>query len=237
MMRRLLGAVQFLTVIPVRAGATPAEAALFFPVIGALLGACAAAVFYAANLAFPPSIGALLAVLFLVATTGGLHEDGLADVFDAFRAGRAPEKIHAILKDSRIGTYGALALVIAVLLRWQCIALLATRALPALAAAVGASRAAMVVLAYVARPAGEGLGRAFRKGLRPAAVTAVAVQGALLPFLCGPAAGFAALAANVLIVMLARAYFERRIGGVTGDCLGATCQISEIALLLILCSI
>ena len=95
----------------------------------------------------------------------------------------------------------------------------------------------MVVLAYIASPAGEGLGRAFHKGLRPASVTAAALQGALLPFLCGPAAGLAALAANVLIVMLARAYFDRRIGGVTGDCLGATCQISEIALLLILCSI
>ena len=116
MMRRFLGAVQFLTVIPVRAGTTPAEAAAFFPLVGALLGACAAAFL---NLAFPPSIGALLAVLFLVAATGGLHEDGLADVFDAFRAGRPPEKIHAILKDSRIGTYGALALIIAVLLRWQ----------------------------------------------------------------------------------------------------------------------
>ncbi len=234
MMRRLLGAFQFLTIVPVRSGAPPAGSALFFPLAGALLGAGAAAV---SKLPFPPSIGALLAVFFLVAATGALHEDGLADVFDAFRAGRPPRKIHAILKDSRVGTYGALALIISILLRWQTIALLAARALPALAAAAGASRAAMVALAYIAKPAGEGLGRDFHKGLRPAAVAASALQGALLPFLCGPAAGCAALAANLLIILLARAYFERRIGGVTGDCLGATCQISEIALLLILCSI
>ncbi len=234
MMPRLLGALQFLTIVPVRSGATPADSAVFFPLVGALLGACAAAVF---QLPLPASLAALLAVLFLVAITGGLHEDGLADVFDAFRAGRPPERIHAILKDSRIGTYGALALILAILLRWQTIALLSGRALPALAAAAGASRAAMVVLAYIAKPAGEGLGRDFHKGLRPAAVTAAALQGVLLPWVCGPMAGCAALAANVLIVLLARAYFERRIGGVTGDCLGAACQVSEIALLLILCSI
>ena len=70
---------------------------------------------------FPPSIAALLALGLVILVTGALHEDGLADMFDAFRAGRSPEKIQAILKDSRIGVYGAVALTMTLLLRWQAI--------------------------------------------------------------------------------------------------------------------
>src|SRR5262245_60497906 len=104
-MGRLFAAIQFLTVIPAPAGGPPAPAAIFFPLVGATLGLAAGAIRLYAPL--PPAIAALLALVFLVAVTGALHEDGLADVADAFRAGRSPERILAILKDSRIGVYGA----------------------------------------------------------------------------------------------------------------------------------
>jgi adenosylcobinamide-GDP ribazoletransferase len=91
----------------------------------------------------------------------------------------------------------------------------------------------MVLLASLSKPSGEGLGKAFVMGLsRPAAIAA-GLQAAALGFLGGPVRGAAALAGNALIMLLARAYFHRRIGGVTGDCLGATCQISEVLMLLI----
>jgi len=77
------------------------------------------------------------------------------------------------------------------------------------------------------------LGKAFCLGLSRAAATGAAIQAAAAPFLCGPWAGLAALGANAAAVAAARAYFHRRIGGVTGDCLGAMCQISEILTLLI----
>jgi len=118
-MRRLLAAMQFLTVVPATSPEPPAAGAIFFPLVGALIGAAAGAVYVGAIRLFPTSIAALFALLFLIMITGALHEDGLADVFDAFRAGRSPERIHIILKDSRIGTFGGLALAISVLLRWQ----------------------------------------------------------------------------------------------------------------------
>src|SRR5262245_56363083 len=234
MIASFLAAVQFLTIIPVVRAVSAPGAAFFFPLVGACLGAGTGAVYSAAMRMFPPSVASLFALLFLVTVTGGLHEDGLADVFDAFRAGRSPERIHSILKDSRIGTFGALALLITFLLRWQSIALLGSGAVPALAAAVGASRGTMVAFAYISEPAGEGLGKAFCLGLRPIVALAAALQSAALPFLRGPKAGSAALIGNTLAIFAARAYFHRRIGGITGDCLGAVCQISETLLLLIL---
>jgi adenosylcobinamide-GDP ribazoletransferase len=220
-------AIQFLTLVPVGGSAPPARGAVFFPLVGALLGLGAGAIRVYAPL--PPSIAALLALAFLVIITGALHEDGLADVADAFRAGRSPERILAILKDSRIGVYGAVALVLALLLRWQAIEHLA---IPAMVAAGGASRGAMVVLAAASNPLGDGLGKAFCLGLRTPDVVIVAIEATALPFLGGPLVGATALAANALAVVLARAYFHRRAGGVTGDCLGAMCQVCEILTLL-----
>src|SRR5579862_755051 len=99
MTRRFLGALQFLTILPVPGDTAPAsESAVFFPLVGALLGASAAAILLTGN--------ALLAIAWLLIATGCIHEDGLADVADAFRAGRSRERILSILKDSRIGTYG-----------------------------------------------------------------------------------------------------------------------------------
>ena len=232
-MRHFLAAVQFLTIVPARSSVAPARAVFFFPIVGAILGLAAGGIRSIPVDVLPPAISAALALLFLITVTGALHEDGLADVFDAFRAGRSPERIHAIMKDSRIGVYGTLAIGMTLLLRWQAIEALENRAIPALAAAVGASRGVMVTLAYVSKPSGEGLGKAFCAGLRRPAVIAAAVQTAALGLFCGPAAGAAALCANVLVIAAARAYFHRRTGGVTGDCLGAVCQVSEVVMLLI----
>src|SRR5579863_2751372 len=90
--RQLVGAFEFLTILPVRSGGAPlAESALFFPLVGAALGATASLVYLWLN-------SSILALLFLIMATGALHEDALADTADAFRAGREPEKILAILK-------------------------------------------------------------------------------------------------------------------------------------------
>src|ERR1700757_4289376 len=99
MIGSFVAAVQFLTIIPIVRPVPCAGAGFFFPLVGASLGAASGAVYLAAMRLFPPSVASLFAVLFLVTITGALHEDGLADVFDAFRAGRSPERIHSILKD------------------------------------------------------------------------------------------------------------------------------------------
>ncbi len=230
-MGRLFAAVQFLTVLPAPSGGPPARAVIFFPMVGAALGLGAGAIRVYAPL--PAGIAALLALAFLVAVTGALHEDGLADVADAFRAGRSPEKILAILKDSRIGAYGAVTLILTLVLRWQAIENLeVATVMPALFAAGAVSRGAMVVLAAVSRPLGEGLGKAFCLDLRRPDVILVAMEAAAVPFIAGPAIGATALAANGLAIAAARGWFHRRAGGVNGDCLGAMCQVSEIVTVL-----
>lgn len=225
-MGRLFAAVQFLTLIPARSAHSPASAAIFFPFVGGVLGLAAGAI--RVYLPLPPAIASLLALGFLVFVTGALHEDGLADVADAFRAGRSREKILAILKDSRIGVYGATTLLLTLLLRWQLIEHLADLALPAIFAAGAASRGSMVALAAASNPLGEGLGKAFCIGLRKPDVILAGIQSAAVPFIGGPAIGGVALAANVGAIVAARAYFHARAGGVTGDCLGAICQVTEI---------
>jgi adenosylcobinamide-GDP ribazoletransferase len=229
-MRYFRSAVQFLTVIPATSSIPPARAAFFFPLVGAMIGAIAGEIGWIG--ALPRPIVALLQLLFMVVITGGLHEDGLADVFDAFRAGRAPERIHAILKDSRVGVYGALALGLSLLFRWQALEGLGER-MPAIAASAGASRGVMVVLAYISKPAGEGIGKVFLSDLTLGSTVSAGLQSAALPFLVSPVAGATALAGNALLLAVGRTYFHRRIGGVTGDCLGAICQLSEILTLLI----
>lgn len=234
-MKRLLGALQFLTVIPLSgAGSSPGKSAVFFPLVGAVLGWCGAAIYLPGSDLLSPGLASLLVVGFWAAVTGALHEDGLADVADAFRAHRPPERILAILKDSRIGTYGALAACFSVLVRWQAIGALATGVLPAFVASQTVSRAAMVALAWVSRPAGGGMGADFCRELSSTAALIAVAQAVAAALWCGRRAGVLILAATAVIVILARGYFHRRIGGVTGDCLGATAQVTECATLLVL---
>lgn len=224
MILRLLGAIQFLTILPVRGSTAPSgHSALFFPLTGAALGAAGGLLFYAAGLLLPPSIAAIVVLGFWALVTGGLHEDGLADVADAVRAGRPREKIFAILKDSRIGAHGALALMLIVLLRWQ--ALSAVQSLASLAAVLAVSRTSMVALTWVARPAGTGAGFEFSRSLSTATAAGALLQAAVLSALLP--GGIVMLLGAALVVGVAKVYFERRLGGVTGDCLGATCLLVE----------
>ena len=231
----LRAAIRFLTIIPVRGGdAPPGKAAAFFPLVGAMIGAAGAGVLTLARHAFPPSIAALATVAFWITISGVLHEDGLADVADAVRAGRSQERVLAILKDSRIGTYGAIAILLSVLARWQALEFLATpRVVETLIASQAVPRAAMVAMAWCSRPAGSGLGAALASTLSTPAALAAIAQGVAAALLCGWRPGFAMIAGSVLIVQAARAWFYRRLGGVNGDCLGFTEQVLEIFVLVL----
>jgi len=229
----LRAAIRFLTIIPVRGGdAPPGKAAALFPLVGGMLGAAGAGIFLLASAAFPVSIAALATVGFCVVISGVLHEDGLADVADAVRAGRSRDRMLAILKDSRIGTYGAVAVLLSVLARWQALESLATpRVLEVLIASQAVPRAAIVAMAWCSRPAGSGLGAALASTLgTPAALVAIA-QGAVAALLCGWRPGLILIAGSVLVVQALRGWFYRRLGGVNGDCLGFTEQVLEILVL------
>jgi adenosylcobinamide-GDP ribazoletransferase len=235
---RFLGALQFLTVFPVhRSTPSPGEAAVFFPVIGALLGAFTGGALLVFTAGVGRPLGSLLALALLLILTGCLHEDGLADVADAVRAGRTRERMLEILKDSRIGTYGAIALILSIGLRWQSLTQ-AANPVYGLAAALTLSRTSLIALAALAPPVGSGLGQAFAaalSGATPAATVTLAVVICALMGLVTPWQTIAAMmVSTAAVVLMSRWYFTRRLGGVNGDCLGATCQAVEMVNLVIL---
>jgi adenosylcobinamide-GDP ribazoletransferase len=237
MIGRFLGALQFLTVFPVRSAPSPGEAAVFFPVIGALLGAFTGGALVVLTVSVGRPLGSLLALALLSILTGCLHEDGLADVADAVRAGRTRERMLEILKDSRIGTYGAIALILSIGLRWQSLAQ-AANPVYGLAAALTLSRTSLVALAALAPPVGSGLGRAFAEALSRTTIVATVSLAVVISAVMGLVIAWQTIAAMIVstavAVLMARWYFTRRLGGVNGDCLGATCQAVEIVNLVIL---
>jgi adenosylcobinamide-GDP ribazoletransferase len=235
MIGRFLGALQFLTVLPIRGRtSSPGEAAVFFPLLGALLGASGGLVLTVFETAVGRPIGALLTLAWLIALTGCLHEDGLADVADAIRAGRSRDKMMQILKDSRIGAYGAIALILSIALRWQGLAQSIVNPVAGLVAALTLSRTSLVTLAALVPPVGTG----FASACSPTVAVAVALQAVTIVAVAAAFTGWrfaaAMITATSILVVLARWYFTRRLGGVNGDCLGATSQLVEIVNLVIL---
>lgn len=214
-----------------------------FPVAGALI-ALPGALLLALLLALDgtPALSALLALTLATLVTGALHEDGLADAADGLGGGRDRERALAIMKDSRTGSYGVLALIFSVSLRVAAVASLAVPlgalgCASALLASAALSRAVML-RHWVALPAARPDGVAARVGTpRPQAVRVAFVLGLGLaiglPLLSG--AGVLAVAVAAGAALLVERPFTRlcarRIGGHTGDTIGATQQLSDIAFL------
>ncbi|MCW0236493.1 MAG: adenosylcobinamide-GDP ribazoletransferase [Ferrovibrio sp.] len=252
-------ALMLLTRLPMPAGdaiAVPADggmarAAWIFPMVGLLVGLAGGGVFMlAGSLGLGLSSAALLAMGTQILLTGALHEDGLADMADGFGGGHSRERKLDIMRDSRIGTYGVVALIIALALRFTALQDLASNLLSisdeledtagqnsaiiiALVAAGALSRAAMTVVWYLLPPARTD-GLAAGSGAVPfsAAVTAVLLAAAIA-FVVLPGFAFIVACATVAVLTMAVALLAHwQIRGHTGDVLGATQQITEIGALL-----
>lgn len=236
----LATAFGLLTRLPIgwlRAGTPPgtAQCVWAWPVVGMAAGALGGVVFAAAAaLGMPPFLAALWSLAALVLVTGGLHEDGLADTADGFGGGFTRDRKLAILRDSRIGSYGALALILSLGLRAAAIAAIATpgAVLAALVVAGALGRASMIgpLLALSpARPDGMSASLGRVPPARAGAGFAIALLAALLfaaPHGSGPAIGLA-IAGAAGMAFLA----QRQIGGHTGDVLGATEIVVECLVL------
>ena len=212
----------------------PGRAVWTYPLAGLLAGGVVAAVIALARLAgLTAPIGAVLAIGGAVLLTGGLHEDGLADTADGFGGGRTPERRLEIMRDSRIGSYGALALVLSLALRIAAVAALPAAHATAILLATGAlSRAAMLPVLGLLPPArADGLGHGVGRGQRVALALGggIAGLGALLALSLPHA--LTAMAAAAAVALLMAALARRRIGGQTGDVCGATCVVTECVLL------
>jgi adenosylcobinamide-GDP ribazoletransferase len=266
-LRLFFVAMQFLTRVPVPAWATLGfqpvwlnTCVAYFPLVGAMVGAVGALVLVGASAVWSPWVAAALSVTAMVVLTGAFHEDGLADTFDALGGSVPRDRALTIMKDSRIGTYGAAALGLALVLR---VVLLATLVLSVgvvqagcfLVVAHALGRAAAVMLMHALAYAGDAehaKAKPLATAVPAAAVGSALVFAALIwvavavgsapiiggegewsswPFWVGwVRAPLAALA----VVLWMRWWLKRRLGGYTGDTLGAAVQLCELAVLLAL---
>ena len=233
-LRLFFTALIFLTRIPCARWAGSSEddlshAARYFSLVGLVVGLVAAAVFWLAVLVFPQGIAIIASMVATLWLTGAFHEDGLADAMDGLGGGWSKEQVLTIMKDSRIGTYGAVALVMSLLIKFTVLSALPAVWLPVLLVAAHAlSRFAAVLVIYFqnyvretgkAKPlaqrisTGE-LGVAGLFGLAPLALLPLHWLWGLLP---------------VALVWLWFSHkLKQRLGGYTGDCLGAMQQLCEL---------
>lgn len=238
-------ATAFLTRLPVpeRRGAEVHSASSLvramrvFPLVGAAIGLVVGCLLLGLlRLHLPPLAAAALAIGASALLTGALHEDGLADVADGFGGGRDKDAKLAIMRDSRLGTFGTLALITSIAARLGALAAIPSgRVIVALVAAHALGRGALPALSRVLPPARSD-GLAAGAGRPDPAVVAIALgSGALIALLCLPVG--AALAAMLVTAIGAGAVgwlAMRQIGGVTGDVLGAAEQAGETLVLLLL---
>jgi adenosylcobinamide-GDP ribazoletransferase len=238
-MKVLPAAVALLTRVPVRTELMRPEdlsrAVPWFPVVGAAIGLATGGAYAGGRVILPALVAASLAVGLGTLVTGAFHEDGLADSADALGGGRSREEALRILRDPRLGTFGVTALVLGLVCRIASVASLGPGpAISALVAAHALGRAAAVGVLGVLGPAtGDGLGAGYGRGLRGGRVAAglglgVAASLMALGLWAIPAAVAAAVGA-ALVGWLA----ARKLGGVTGDILGAAEQVAETLVLVL----
>lgn len=212
------------------------RASRYFTLVGWLLGALVALVFAAANSFFSQPISIWLAMLFSLLLTGAFHEDGLADTADGLGGGFTREKKLAIMKDSRIGTYGASALVMALLGKFLLLSECAD--IPwALLLAYSLSRALsgslIFDMAYVSdSDASKSKPLANNQSRTDLIVLLASALPAFLFF--PPITGLSLLSACVLLRLLAKRYLQQQLGGYTGDTLGAVQQLVELVIYLVI---
>lgn len=234
-MKQLLAALRFLTILPIPGTWGTAEADLarsvpLFPVVGLLLGATAAAVAWIVGPIAPPMVSAVLLVFVLMAFSGCLHMDGLSDTADGFLSSRKRERILEIMRDSHIGAMGVVAIVVVLLAKFATLASLPPKMLwPATLLMPLAGRTAIVLhmalLPYV-RP--TGLGAVFyQKRSGWSAVWSAGILAAVAWGVLGTG-GIVVWAVCIAVTLTLAAYVHRKIGGTTGDTLGAACEILEL---------
>ncbi|WP_310449106.1 adenosylcobinamide-GDP ribazoletransferase [Sulfuritalea sp.] len=243
-------ALRFFTRLPVPAWVGHGQdqlnhAARYFPLIGILVGIIGAGVTELAALALPIGVAVLLGMAATILATGAFHEDGFADSCDGFGGGWDKAQVLTIMKDSRIGSYAALGVGLILLTKWSALTELDAGLGPpflaiALVAGHAVSRLASTVLIYFldyVRDDDSSKSKPLAQRMAPHELAVAALCG-LAPCLLLPLAEvLTALAAVTLSTLLAARYFVRRIGGYTGDCLGAAQQLGEVAFYLgLLCS-
>ncbi|MGI9350002.1 MAG: adenosylcobinamide-GDP ribazoletransferase [Rhizobiaceae bacterium] len=207
-----------------------------FPLVGMLIGFLVGAVWYVACQFLPPLVAAGLAIVSGTILTGGLHEDGLADCADGLGGSTDREKALEIMRDSRLGAYGAIAIVTSIALRWAALASLTPVAgFLSLLIVHSASRTAIIIaMRYSSYARKEGLGQQASGDIPSGGFETAIVISVAIALLSGWFFGLLAWFLGFAAAWLALKYLEKRLGGYTGDGLGTMEQIAEIIILVAL---
>jgi adenosylcobinamide-GDP ribazoletransferase len=238
----LAAAFGFLTRLPAPRPAfdarTLARSLVWFPWVGVALGGCQVALAYSLGDSLSPMLRAVFIVALSALLTGALHLDGLADLFDGLGGGRGDRaRTLEIMRDSHIGSFGALALCLVVIAKIAALEPLlaqgAWAALPALLVAPMAARTAAALLIVAFPYARElGLGSAFREHARPRHTAAAALMAVAIVVVCD-APMLLAMVVTWLLAAMFGLWIARRLGGLTGDVYGAAIELSEVVLLVL----
>ena len=238
MIKSLISAIGFLTIIP-----TPKKysgefkhSVIFFPIVGLIIGGIIITVKTFGAPIFPEAVLNLFIVFTFIIVTGGLHLDGLADTVDGFYAGRKKEDILRIMDDPHIGAMGVIAIVFSLMTRYLAVLSIPKNILiSGLILSPVAGRWAMVLLMKISKPAKEdGLGNFFMKNIMNTDFIISGILSILIMFFLFGLKGILIFSAVSLIVLTFSKYYNRKIGGITGDNLGAISEITELAALIFL---
>ena len=235
-MKSFIAAIQFITILPLGKSAPfdPQKMVPFFPMVGLLLGVLVALFDQVAIRLWDPSVVALLDVVLLIILTGAFHLDGLGDTADGLLGQRSKDDALIIMKDSRMGAMGLVAIICGLALKWGGIAGLDTHRSLLLIIIPAYARAGMIFgirfLDY-GRPGG-GTGLDFFKEK----ISVIAFWGLLIPVALSLLTGWGAILLNagfVVIIATILVYYQKRVGCITGDMLGAMAEITEAGLFLL----
>ena len=223
-------AITFLTRLPVGTAQGMDGAVGWFPLVGALVGLAVGGAYALLYPWVPSLLGAVVAVSFGAFLTGAIHEDGLGDSFDALGSGATGDEAMRIMRDSPLGTYGTIAVVVSLLWRVMALGSLSpAEAVAGMVMAHGLARAAAVCLMAITRPARpDGLGHAGVSSATEPGVWFAVATGLAISFLATGWWAVPAVALAVLVVVVLRRAALARVGGVTGDLLGACEQVAEL---------
>jgi adenosylcobinamide-GDP ribazoletransferase len=229
-------ALGFLTIFPV-GGRTrpPGKAALLaFPLVGLFIGITWASIGWAASRIWPATVAAGLVLLADLILTGGLHADALADLADGIASRKPPDEAIAIMRDPSTGAVGAASLIVAMLIRFAFITALIPSHPVALIAAPVAGRLSMVWLMSRAQVAGPSLAADLAASASiPVALGATLISAPIAWITAGPK-GMTSILLGIVTAQAAAPYFKHRLGGLTGDAVGATSFLTELAALAVL---
>lgn len=206
------------------------QASVYLPLVGWLVGGLSGLCFFITSLLWPQTIAVILSLICGILLTGAFHEDGFADVCDGFGGGYTKDRILEIMKDSQIGAYGALGLILLFSLKISLLSLLPNNLMPFLLfAGHSVSRYPPLLIMWrydYARVANsKSRSAVYKPNSKDLMISALI---ALLPVLLLPLTSFAAIFIVLLVCWKLAAYFHHHIGGYTGDCLGASQQVAEV---------